>query len=167
MAFTWHFYAGGPPSAAAPRRCHRGPMIDVEVVMSQPFVLLSTFNVLRSRLLEEIVETVLVAVQTREVVLRTLNGQYGPIFARLRPQKKSLQVDICEKRNVLDVEDDTKSLNSFFIEAVQSLVQYRVPKQHLDQLVSAIRSNSPTLRVSGKCAALLLFSFIELDASNG
>lgn len=162
----WHFFTAGPASAA-PRRCHRGPMIDVEVVMSQPFVLMATYNTLRARLLEDIVDTVLVAVQTREVVLRTLNNQYGPIFARLRPQAASLQADICEKRNVLLIEQDTGILNPFFIEAVQSLVQYQVPKQHLDQLVSAIRSNSPVLRVSGKCAALLLISFIELDASNG
>jgi hypothetical protein len=141
-------------------------MIDVERVMSQPFVLLSQFNTLRQRLLNAVVDTQNVSVKTREVVLRTLDSQYGPIFARLREQSAALHVDICEKRNVLLIEDETAVLNTFFLEAVKSLTAYRVPKQHLDQLMSAIRSNSPVLRVSGKCAALLLFSYIELDAMN-
>ena len=167
MTFDWHFYTEGPGPVIAPRRCHRGPMIDVEVVMAAPFTVMSDYNTLRAKLLESVVDTPLVAVQTREVVLRTINNQYGPIFARLRSQRDTLQVDICEKRNSIDVETDTAFLNSFFLEAVQGLTRYRVPKQHLDQLVSAIRSNSPVLRVSVKCASLLLISFIELDATNG
>lgn len=167
MPFTWHFFTATPQPVVAARRCHRGPMIDVEIVMSQPFVLMAANNTLRKRLLDNIVDTPLVAVQTREVVLRTLDSQYGPIFARLRRQAESLHVDICEKRNSLLIERDTKALNSFFVESTRGLINYGVPKQHLDQIVSAIHSNSPVLRVSGKCAALLLISYIELDEMNG
>jgi len=166
MPFTWHFFTGGTEDVVA-RRCHRGPMIDVEIVMSRPYVLLSEYNTLRRRLLDNIVDTRLVAVQTREVVLRTLDSQYGPIFARLRSQSKALHVEICEKRNVLDIEADLESLNPFYLEAVRGAIQYGVPKQHLDQISSALISNSPVLRVNGKCAAVLLFSFIELDWQNG
>jgi len=139
-------------------------MIDVELTMSVPFVLLSAYNSLRKRLLDAVVDSVLVAVQTREVVLRTLDSQYGPIFVRLRAQAEALHVDICEKRNVLLIEQDISDLNEAFVTATHTLTAYGVPVQHLNQLVSALKSNNPALRVSGKCAVILLLSFIELDS---
>lgn len=165
MTFTWHFFTGGDTPVPPFRRCHRGPMIDVEIVMSQQYVLMSPYNTLRKRLLDDIVNTDLVAVQTREVVLRTINSEYGSIFARLRPQKASLQVEICEKRNVIDIEADLETLNPFYVSALRGLTGFGVPKPHLDRIETALLSNSPIFKVVGKCATILLISFIELDAN--
>ena len=167
MTFTWHFFTG-PQSGPTPgRRCHRGPMIDVEAVMAVPYVFMAAFSTLRKKLLDAVVDSLEASVQTREVVLRTLHSQYGPIFARLTPQLPLLEVDICEKRNSLDVEADLSDLNPFYREALRSLNVYRVPVQHLAQLDTALTSNSPILRVAGKCATILLISYIELDSLNG
>ena len=167
MPFTWHFYTGLHGGLTPGRRCHRGPMIDVEAVMAVPYVFMAAFTTLRKRLLDHVVDSIEAPVQTREVVLRTLNSQYGPIFARLTPQLPLLEVDICEKRNSLDVEEDLSDLNPFYREAVRSLSAYRVPVQHLAQLDTALTSNSPILRVAGKCATILLISYIELDSLHG
>jgi hypothetical protein len=139
-------------------------MIDVEEVMSSTYVYMAPYTTLRKRLLDHVVDSVDVAVQTREVVLRTLHSQYGPIFARLTPQLPLLEVDICEKRNSLDIEADLADLNPFYREALRELRDYRVPVQHLVQLDSALTSHSPILRVAGKCAMILLTSYLELDS---
>jgi hypothetical protein len=165
--FTWHFYTGPQGNITPGRRCHRGPMIDVESVMAVPYGLMAKYSTLRKRLLDHVVNSIEPPVQTREVVLRTLNSQYGPIFARLTPQAPLLEVDICEKRNSLDIEADLVALNPFYREAARSLSEYRVPVQHLAQLDTALTSNSPILRVAGKCATILLISYIELDSMNG
>jgi hypothetical protein len=142
-------------------------MIDVEIVMAQPFTTLTSYNTLRRRLLNSVVSTSLAGVQTREVVLRALNTPLGSIFARLSNQKKSLQeAYICEKRNVVDIEEDTRDLNYFFVDAAKLLFDYGLAKQHVDFLVAALNSNSVIMRVSGKCAVILLASFIEMDIQN-
>jgi hypothetical protein len=139
-------------------------MIDVEITMSQPFVVMSDWDKLRARVEKAIVDTDLVAVQTRETVLRSLNNQLGPIFQRLASQKKDLQVLICEKRNSVDIERDLQDLNPVFVEKIPQLVMLGVQKQHTDLLLSALRSNSVIMRVAGKAATILLVSFMEMDA---
>jgi len=167
MSFTWHFYTGAHTINPAVRRCHRGPMVDVELIMSVPFQHMVQFNVLRKRLLNCIVGTELIAVQTREIILRSLNTLLGPIFVRLAPQKKSLQALICEKRDSPAIEADIADLSPFYISAAQELLAYRVPQQQIDLLVSALESNNPVMRIAGKCATILLISLIEMDYQNG
>lgn len=163
MTFVWHFFTGGRPVNPVGIRCHRGPMIDVEVVMSRPFTYMVPYNTLRQRLLNAVVDTNLVAVQTREVTLRSLNTLLGPIFLRLAPQKKSLQVLICEKRNSVDIDNELSDLNPFYLDAARQLFDYGLPQQQVDLLVAALTSNSPVLRVAGKCAVILVAAFTEMD----
>lgn len=164
MPYEWSFFTTGRPLTPEGRRCHRGPMIDVEIVMSQPFVVMSDWDKLRARVEKAIVDIDLVAVQTRETVLRSLNNQLGPIFQRLSLQKKDLQVLICEKRNSVDIERDLQDLNPVFVEKLPSLVARGIQKQHIDLLLSAVKSNSVIMRVAGKAATILLVSFMEMDA---
>jgi hypothetical protein len=163
MTFEWEFEVGGRPVNYIGRHCHRGPMIDVEITMSQPFSYLSELEILRARLLDKIVTVDNSSVQTREVVLRVLNNTLAPIFARLTPRTEELQVLICEKRNSLDIESDLVMLNPFYLEGAKSLLRYGLPQQQIDLLVSALTSNNPVLRVAGKCATVLVASYIELD----
>lgn len=167
MSYSWHFYTGSGVINPIGRRCHRGPMIDVETTMSKPFVYLSQFNMLRKRLMNSVVDTELLPVQTREVVLRSLNTLLGPIFARLAPRKKALQVLICEKRNSPAIEADLGEVTAFYTTAVRELIAYNFPQQQIDLLVAALESSSPVMRVSGKCATVLLMAFIEMDHQNG
>lgn len=167
MTFDWHFFTGGRPVNPVGIQCHRGPMIDVEIVMSRPFSYAVPYNTLRQRLLNAVVDTDLVAVQTRETVLRSLNTQLGPMFLRLAPQKDALQVLICEKRNSIEVENDLVDLNPFYLDAAKQLFDYALPQQQVDLLVASLTSNSPILRVAGKCATILIASFTEMDYHNG
>lgn len=164
MPYEWSFFTEGRPLTPEGRRCHRGPMIDVEIVMSQKFVVMSGWERLRARVEKDIVDTDLVAVQTRETVLRSLNNQLGPIFQRLASQKKFLQVLICEKRNSVDIERDLQDLNPVFVEMIPTLMAQGVQKQHADLLLSAVKSNSVIMRVAGKAATILLVSFMEMGA---
>lgn len=166
MSFIWHFFTGAHTLNPTARRCHRGPMIDVELIMSAPFQYMAQFNMLRKRLLNSVVDTEIVAVQTREVVLRSLNTLLGPIFLRLAPQKASLQVLICEKRDCPAIEADILDLSPFYLSAARDLQPYNVPTQQIELLVSALESNNPVMRVAGKCATILLIGFIEMDYRN-
>lgn len=163
MTYSWRFYTGGQTLNPTGRVCHRGPMIDVERVMSQPFRYMAPYETLRVRLLENIVNTDLVAVQTRETVLRTINSSLCPIFARLYSQKDALQTLICEKRNATDIESDLSALAPFYASAARGLVDYPVPQQQVDLLLAALESASPLLRVAGKSAVILLAAYIEMD----
>lgn len=167
MSFTWHFYTGAQDIEPVVRRCHRGPMIDVEQTLSVPFTYMTTYNTLRVRLLEDVVDSILKPVQTREVVLRAINSLLGPMFYRLAAQKKALQVLICEKKDSISIETDLVDLNSFYLSAAQALSGFRVPSQQIELLVSALESKSPVMRVAGKCATILLAAFIEMDYHNG
>lgn len=163
MAYEWEFETGGRPIDPIGRVCHRGPMIDVEIVMSQPFTYMGHLETLRKRLLIRIVDIDNAAVQTREVVLRVLNNILAPIFARLTPQTKDLQVTICEKRNSLDIESDLSALNPFYLEGAKSFLRYGLPQQHVELLVSSLNSNSPVVRVAAKCATILVAAYMEMD----
>jgi len=142
-------------------------MIDVEIVMSQPFVYLVAYNTLRKRLLDNIVDVMSFPEQTREIVLRTINSTLGSIFVRLDPQKEQLQVPICEKRGALDIEEDLTNLQSFYLDGAKKLVNYGVIPQHVTLLESSLVSNNAALRVAGKCATILMAAFIEMDNPNG
>lgn len=164
MPYDWSFYTEGRPLVPEGRRCHRGPMIDVEVVMSQVYSVMSEWEYLRARVEAAIVDTNLVEVQTRETVLRALNNTLGPIFQRMAWQKEDLQVLICEKRNTVAIERDLQDLNVVFVKMLPRLALYGVEKQHIDLLLAAVKSNSVIMRVAGKAATILLTSFLELDA---
>jgi len=167
MTFTWHFYTGEPVIHPVVRRCHRGPMTELEVVMSVPFTHMTSFNTLRQRLLDDIVDTTLPAVQTREVVLRSLNSLLGPMMARLLPDKRELQVLICEKRNSVDIDSDLASLSPFYLSAIRSLYGLGLPTQQIDLLEEALKSHSPIMRVAGMCSVILIATFVEFDYHNG
>ncbi len=142
-------------------------MTDVEVVMSTPFQYLGHYNLLRKRLLDSVTDSTLLSVQTREIVLRSLNTLLGPMFARLTPRKKSLQALICEKRTSPVIAADLGEVTAFYTSAAKELVSYNVPTQQVELLVAALESNSPIMQVAGKCATVLLMSFIEMDHQNG
>jgi len=175
MSYTWHFYTGSPGFTPEPRHCYRGPMIDVETVMAAPYTYLNQFNPIRKRLLDNIVNDTYqqapiqsaLAVQTREVVLRVLKTSLGPIFARLTPRKKQLEADICEKRNSITIENALGNVTPTYLNVLQALGPYGVPRPQIELLRAALESQSPVLRVSGKCATVLLLSYIEMDYHNG
>ena len=133
--------------------------------MSTPFTVMSEHEILRTRLLEHIVDTPLDAVRTRECVLRVLNSDLGTIVARLYPQKKSLQAHICEKRNAVDIDEDIAAYPISYKEGAQQLLLHRVPQQSIDLLLSALESHSPLLRVAGRCVVVLVAAYIEMDAT--
>jgi len=166
MAFDWHFYTGEYPVNPTSRRCFRGPMIDVEVIMSKPFSFFEQYNTLRVAVMDHVVDTTLVSVRTREIVLRTLNNMLGPIFARLTPQKKALQAIICEKRDSVSIDSKLAYLDPYFRTAILDLRRYSIPQQQVALLLSAFESASPVLRVAGRCATILLYSYLEMDVQN-
>lgn len=161
MAYTWDFYTTG---AVGVRACYRGPMIDVESQMSQPFSTMQQLELLRIRLLENIVDTLLDAVRTRECVLRVMNSDLAPVVARLYPQKAVLQSYICEKRRATEIEEDVNAFPISYEDGARYLGNFGVPKQTIDLLVAALQSHSPLLRVAGKSAVVLIASYIEMDA---
>lgn len=163
MTYEWEFTTGGRPEDLRGKKCHRGPMIDVEVRMSRPFVTMGFLERNRVKLLEALVDTTLWAVRTRDDVLRVMNGDLGAIFARLLPQKKFLQVLICEKRRAIDIDRDVRWLDSSFLSGTRRLLQFGIQEQHVSLLSAALQSDSPIQRVSGRCAVILLASYIELD----
>jgi hypothetical protein len=164
MPYEWEFTTGGRPEDLRGKKCHRGPMIDVEVRMSQPFVIMGFLERERVKLLEALVDTTLWPVRTRDDVLRVLNGDMGSIFTRLLPQKKYLQVLICEKRRAIDIDADVRWLDSSFKAGVERLLQYGIQEQHIVLMRSALQSESPIQRVAGRCAVILIAAYIELDA---
>jgi hypothetical protein len=163
MTYEWEFTTSGRPEDLRGKKCHRGPMIDVETRMSKPFVTMVFLERERVKLLEALVDTTLWAVRTRDGVLRVLNGDMGAIFTRLLPQKKTLQALICEKRRAIDIDQDVSWLNKSFLAGTAALLQYGVLEQHIALLASALQSENPIQRVSGRCAVILLASYIELD----
>lgn len=163
MTYEWEFTTGGRPEDLRGKKCHRGPMIDVEVRMSQPFVTMVFLERERVKLLEALVDITLWAVRTRDDVLRVLNGDLGAIFTRLLPQKAYLQALICEKRRAIDIDRDVSWLNKPFLAGTSALLRYGIQEQHIKLLMSALQSENPIQRVAGRCAVILLAAYIELD----
>ncbi len=161
MPYEWDFYTRGRDRARV-RGCYRGPMIEVEVQMSKPFETVFAVEPLRRSLLRNIVTTDLIAVRTREVVLRVLNGDLGPIIDELYPTRKYLQVLICEKRRATAIDSDLSNLPLDYEAGARSLTRYGVNPLQVDLILAALTSESPILRVGGRCAVILEAAFIEL-----
>jgi hypothetical protein len=166
--FTWHFFTGGRPVDPVGRRCHRGPMTDLEVAMSKAFVTLTEYNSLRKRLLDGIVDTQLAAVQTREVVLRCINGSLNSMFTQFpQAQRELLEVPICEKKNSIDIQTALASLHPFYLEAARGLFTYGLSQQYVEVVTEALQSNSPIVVVEGMCATILWATLFETGTQDG
>jgi len=163
MPYIWRFSTKGRPEDLRGKKCHRGPMIDVEIRMSRPFKIFHFLERERVKLLENLVDISYWAVRTRDCVLRVLDGDLGAIFARLTPRKKELQVLICEKRRAVDIDKDMQWLDSAFLEKLDKIIPYGVQPQNAALMRAALQSKSPVQRVAGRCAVILVAAYIELD----
>ena len=90
----------------------------------------------------------------------------GPIFARLTPRKKELQVIIWEKRSSVLVDRELAYLDPYFQTAILDFRRYSIPQQQVALIRAAFESASPVLRVAGRCATILLYSYLEMDVRN-
>ena len=162
MSYTWTFTTGGIPAVPVGRKCHRGPMIDIELVMSKPFTVMTGAETLRKMLLEQLVSINLVAVQTRECILRVLNSNVGPLFSMVNPRFNDLKVLICEKKNTVVIDDALISQDFQFRDGIRSLESYGVTKTNITVLLEALNSSSAVLRVAARCAFILAATLIEM-----
>lgn len=161
MPYDWEFNTGGLPPGPLGKKCHRGPMIDIEIVMSKPLTIVPGAEALRGRLLAHIVDTPLVAVQTREVVLRVLNSNLGPIYVALNNTKHVLFVDICEKRNTIPIDRELRAWDRDYIDVARQFKNYETSPQSTELLLSALRSVNPVFRLAARCAIILMAAYIE------
>jgi hypothetical protein len=161
--YSWRFKTSGFVVNPGTKPCYRGPMIDVELVMAQPYNRLTRFEGLRTRLLEVITEKGHLTEKTREVVLRVMNSLLAPLFVRLLPRKQELQALICTKRNCLSIESDLQGVNEEFNLALDWYPEQIALREQLVILRDALISRSPVVRVAGKSAVILLASYIEMD----
>ena len=136
-------------------------MIPIEIVMSRAYSLVPGSESLRGRLLTHIVDTPLVAVQTREVILRTLGSNLGPIFTELNNAKRTLQVTICEKRNSIPIDRELVAWDRDYLNVANSLTDFAVSPQHLALMKSALQSLNPVFRVAARCAIILMVAYVE------
>ena len=163
MTYFWEFETEGRPLTAAGRKCHRGPMIDVEERMALPCLTIQDAERLRKHLLVHIVDINNAAVQTREVILRVFNSNLNAVFTRLASQRKTLQVLICEKKNSIVIDDETKVYDRFYMQVLDRLLDYGVNRENIMLISSALKSNSATMRVAARCTIVLLVAYVELD----
>lgn len=138
-------------------------MIDVEDRMSRACITIPEAERLRQHLLLRIVDINYPAVQTREVVLRTLNSNLNAIFSRLVNQREELQVTICEKKNSTILDEELKVLDRFYFQVISKFESYGMAPQHADMIKLGLQSNSAIMRVAARCAVVLTVAFIELD----
>jgi len=137
-------------------------MIDIELIMAQPFTIMTGAETLRKMLLEQLVDINLVAVQTRECILRTLNSNVGPLFQTVNPQFEELKVLICEKKNSVTIDDALTSYDFQFKQGIESLESYGVTKMNIKVLLEALESSSAILRVAARCAFILSATLVEM-----
>ena len=163
MGYTWEFEVGGRPPTPLGRKCHRGPMIDIELRMSQACLTIPEAERLRQHLLGHIVDIDKVAVQTRETILRTMNSNLRAMFLSLIPVAKDLQVLICEKRNSLEIDNDLKVYDVFYKQVTSAFTAYSVRPQHVTLIADALRSNSAIMRVAARCSVVLMTAYVELS----
>jgi hypothetical protein len=159
--YTWKFSTSGRPIGPIGRRCHRGPMIPIEVVMSRSFTKMSHMETLRARLLTHVVDTPLVAVQTRETVLRVLNSNLAAMYPAILPIKTSLKVLICEKRNSIPIDQELRPYDSQWKDGIRTFIDYGVIPPHVDLILEGIDSQSPVYRTAARCSAILTAAYIE------
>ena len=162
MSYVWKFTTGGIPAIPVGRKCHRGPMIDIEVVMAEPFTVMTGAETLRKMLLEQLVDINLVSVQTRECILRVLNSNVGPLFTTVNPRFNDLKVLICEKKNTMVIDNALISQDFQFRDGINNLESYGVTKTNIKVLLEALNSSNAILRVSARCAFILSATLIEM-----
>jgi hypothetical protein len=139
-------------------------MIPVEQKLQQPFTRLVTLDKIRKTVLNYIVDTELPAVQSREVVLRSLFAPVGAMFPELKKDKADLSVLICEKRNSILIDEDLTSIYPFFVASIPEFRAVGLPRQHEALLSDALKSSSAIYRVAGACASLLMAAYVELSS---
>jgi hypothetical protein len=161
MTYSWEFEVGGRPPTPLGRKCHRGPMIDIEIRMSQSCLTIPEAERIRQHLLQHVVDINNPAVQTREVVLRVLNSNLRAMFMGLIPVADALQVLICEKRNSLDIDNDVAYEDQFYKQVLGTFARYGTRPQHVDLISDALKSNSAIMRVAARCAIVLMVAYIE------
>jgi len=159
----WEFFTTGRPEEAVGRACHRGPMIDVEVRMAQPFERLAYLEVLRKRLLDRVVGVRVPSVQTRETILRVLNSNVGPTFIDLNDQHEELKALICEKLNSVVIDRALQDWDFMFENGIQSLHNFEVSEQSIQIMLDALSSSNPVLRVAARCALVLCATLVEMN----
>lgn len=162
MAFLWEFETEGRTEVPTFRRCHRGPMLPVEVALTKSFTRISALNTLRARVAGVIVDSTDIAVRSREILLRVLHSNLGGIFVDYRNIQPELEALICEKRNSLEVAGDLDFFHRDFIEALRQLRTAGVLTEQLDLIYQAIRSKNAILRVAGYCSIVLLGAILEI-----
>jgi len=162
MSFLWEFETEGRSTVPAIRRCHRGPMLPVEIALSQPFTTLSTLNGLRRRALGVITDTTEPAVRTREILLRVLHSNVGSVFSDFKGVQADLEAIICEKRNSLDVAADLDFYRNEFIDALRTIRGVNVSVEQLEIMYGALRSRNAIMRVAGYCSVVLLGAIVEI-----
>ena len=129
--------------------------------MSQQFTTLADIEPLRSRLLNSVTTTQNSAVRTREVVLRVMHSNLGPIFTPLRNAQSELEVVICEKRSSITIDKELAPWDSSFETALRSLENHGIPQSTITLMLEALTSQSAPYRVAGRCAVILLSALIE------
>jgi hypothetical protein len=137
-------------------------MIDIELVMAQSFTVMTGAETLRKMLLEQLIDINLVAVQTRECILRTLNSNVGPLFTTVNPRQEDLKVLICEKKNTVVIDKALLVHDFQFKQGIESLESYGVTKMNVKVLLEALESSSAILRVAARCAFILSATLVEM-----
>jgi hypothetical protein len=162
MTYEWEFETAGRSATPPVRRCFRGPMIPIEVVMSRAFTRITQCEKLRNRTLDHIVSSTLRSVQTREVVLRTLHSNLAGIYVDLVNQQKELEVLICEKRNSIPIDSELLQYDLMYEEAANSFKLFGINKDYGDKFIAALKSSNAVLRVAARCAIVLMAANIEM-----
>ena len=129
--------------------------------MSTSFSKMTQMDQLRARLLQHIVDTPLVAVQTREVVLRVLNSNLAAMYPAILSIKASLRVLICEKRNSIPIDRELRPYDALWKDGVRTFVNYGVMPPHVDLILEGLDSQSPVYRTAARCSAILTAAYIE------
>lgn len=160
-SYIWEFYTEGRPVGPVGRKCHRGPMIPIEVTMSRPFTRISQMEELRTRLLTHLVGTPLVAVQTREAVLRVLNSNLAAMYPAILSIQESLKVLICEKRNSIPIDRELLPYDTRCTNGVVTFKDYGVIEPHVQLILEGLDSQSPVYRIAARCSAILTAAYIE------
>lgn len=165
MSYEWEFNTAGRPLSPVGRQCHRGPMLDIEIVLSRKYSVVPGSETLRSRLLAHIVDTNLLAVQTRELILRVLDSNLSSIFVELNRDKLKLKVDICEKRNSIPIDRELHAWDGDYVQVATRLKDFNVAPSRVALLLSALKSTNPVYRVAARCAIILMVAYVEQQGS--
>ena len=167
MPYIWEFETGDRPLEPIGRRCHRGPMTALEEVMSKPFKTFIQIELLRNRVLDNVTDTHLRAVQTREVVLRVLNSNLGPIFIDQWNIYAELNVLICERKSSAEIDEALRPLDRLYLDSLDLIEAYGIEKNYLNLMREALTSNSVVLRVAARCAVIVAAATLELQIQAG